>query len=60
MYKTEHEKGRLRCQTSPQAFRVREERPPHRHPSSAHCLEPGLDMAQPLLLLAGRGPSHLQ
>lgn len=44
----------------PQGLWVREECPPHRHPSFAHSLEPGLEVAQPILLLAGRGPSDLQ
>lgn len=44
----------------PQDLRMREGSPSHRCPYSAHSLEPGLDMAQPILLLAGRGPSDLQ
>lgn len=37
----------------PQDLWVREECPPRRHPSSAPSLEPGLEVAQPVLLLAG-------
>ena len=43
----------------PQDLSVRETPPPDT-PFSAHSLEPGLDVAQPLLLLAGRGPGDLQ
>lgn len=44
----------------PQNLWMREKCPPHGHPSFVRSLEPGLEVAQPILLLAGRGPSDLQ